>query len=84
MATSAINPNNSSSKQEGAVSLSSSKDFDEEKFMKDLVHLRDSQDAIIGLSGWRIRNRKNNSYKIARCWLKCIKKGNSMLTLLCA
>ena len=53
MATSATNPN-SSSKPEGAVSLSSSKDFDEEKFMKDLIHLRDSQDAIIGLSGWCI------------------------------
>jgi len=41
--------------------------------MKDLVHLRDTQDAIQGLSAWCIKNRKA-AYKIARCWLKCIKK----------
>ena len=81
MANSAVTSNSSLSNQEGATGLNSSKDFDEEKFMKDLIHLRDSQDAIIGLSGWCIRNRKNNSYKIARCWLKCIKKGNSILTI---
>ena len=75
MANSAVTSNTSLSNQEGATGLNSSKDFDEEKFMKDLMHLRDSQDAIIGLSGWCIRNRKNNAYKIARCWLKCIKKG---------
>ena len=75
MATNAIIPASTLSSQEGATSINSSKDFEEEKFMKDLMHLRDSQDAIIGLSGWCIRNRKNNAYKIARCWLKCIKKG---------
>ena len=80
MATNAIIPTSDLSSQEGAPGISSSKDFEEEKFMKDLIHLRDSQDAIIGLSGWCIRNRKNNAYKIARCWLKCIKKGMSNFT----
>ena len=46
------------------------------KFMKDLVHLRDTQESIQGLSAWAIKNRKA-AYKIARCWLKCIKKGNN-------
>ena len=59
---------------DGPTTSSTSKDFEEEKFMKDLIHLRDSQEAIQGLSSWCIRNKKN-SYKIARCWLKCIKKG---------
>ena len=59
----------------GPTTQSTTKEFEEEKFMKDLMHLRDSQEAIQGLSGWCIRNRKNNAYKIARCWLKCIKKG---------
>jgi len=47
--------------------------FEEAKFMKDLIHLRDTQESIQGLSAWAIRNRKN-AYKIARCWLKCTKK----------
>lgn len=48
--------------------------FEEAKFMKDLVSLKDTQEAVQSLSGWCIRNRKF-SYKIARCWLKCSKKG---------
>ena len=51
--------------------------FEETKFMKDLVHLRDTQESIQGLSAWTIRNRKA-AYKIARCWLKCIKKGEKL------
>ena len=52
--------------------------FEEAKFMKDLIHLRDTQESIQGLSAWAIRNRKN-AYKIARCWLKCTKKGKMEL-----
>ena len=52
--------------QGGPTTPSSTKEFEEEKFLKDLIHLRDSQEAIQGLSGWCIRNRKNNAYKIAR------------------
>jgi len=44
--------------------------------MKELVNLKDTQDAVQCLSGWCIRNRKF-SYKIARCWLKCAKKGKN-------
>jgi len=47
--------------------------FEETKFMKDLIHLRDTQESIQGLSAWTIRNKKA-AYKIARCWLKCVKK----------
>ena len=75
MATKDLNTPSTLSTHGGPTTSSTSKDFQEEKFMKDLIHLRDSQEAIQGLSGWCIRNRKNNAYKIARCWLKCIKKG---------
>jgi hypothetical protein len=53
-----------------------SEKFEETKFMKELVNLKDTQDAVQCLSGWCIRNRKF-SYKIARCWLKCAKKGKN-------
>ena len=62
-----------------SIATTPAKDFEEEKFMKDLFHLRDSQEAIQGLSAWCIRHRKNNEYKIARCWLKCIKKGKQFI-----
>lgn len=41
--------------------------------MRDLVNLKETQEAVQSMSGWCIRNRKF-SYKIARCWLKCAKK----------
>lgn len=66
--------NSTLSTQVETTLTSSSNEFETEKFMKDLINLRDSQEAIQNLSGWCIRNRKNNAYKIARCWLKCIKK----------
>ena len=44
--------------------------------MKELVHLRDTQEAIQSLSAWCLKNKKS-AYKIARCWLKVVKKGNS-------
>ena len=47
--------------------------FEEEKFMKNLVNLKDTQESIQGFSGWCIRNRKS-AYKMARCWVKVIKK----------
>ena len=50
--------------------------FEEAKFMKELVHLRDTQEAIQSLSAWCLKNKKS-AYKIARCWLKVIKKGNN-------
>jgi len=77
MATNVLSPSTLST-QGGPTTQSTSKEFEEEKFMKDLMHLRDSQEAIQGLSGWCIRNRKNNAYKIARCWLKCLKKGKPL------
>jgi len=49
------------------------KKFEEEKFMKTIVNLKDTQESIQGVSGWCITNRKF-AYKIARCWLKVIKK----------
>jgi hypothetical protein len=61
-----------------AAGPSSDKGFEEAKFMKELVNLKDTQDAVQCLSGWCIRNRKF-SYKIARCWLKCAKKGKAYL-----
>ena len=65
----------------GSASLSAGneKGFEETKFMKELVHLRDTQEAIQGLSSWCIKNRKS-AYKIARCWLKCVKKGKVFKT----
>ena len=47
--------------------------FEEEKFMKILVNLKDTQESIQGFSGWCIKNRKA-AYKMARCWIKVIKK----------
>ena len=47
--------------------------FEEEKFMKNLVNLKDTQESIQFFSGWCIRNRKS-AYKMARCWIKVIKK----------
>ena len=41
--------------------------------MKNLVNLKDTQDSIQQFSGWCIRNRKS-AYKMARCWIKVIKK----------
>ena len=55
--------------------------FEETKFMKDLIHLRDTQESIQGLSAWTIRNKKA-AYKIARCWLKCVKKCKCTYVLL--
>ena len=52
--------------------------FEEAKFMKELVNLKETQEAVQSLSGWIIRNRKF-SYKIARCWLKCCKKGTCFI-----
>ena len=65
--------------------MSSSKDnFEEARFMKELIHLRDTQEAIQTLSAWCLKNKKF-SYKIARCWVKCVKKGNKHLisTIVC-
>lgn len=54
--------------------MASAKDsFEEAKFMKELVHLRDTQEAIQSLSAWCLKNKKS-AYKIARCWLKVVKK----------
>ena len=47
--------------------------FEEEKFMKILVNLKDTQESIQGFSSWCIKNRKS-AYKMARCWIKVIKK----------
>ena len=55
--------------------------FEEEKFMKNLVNLKDTQDSIQCFSGWCIRNRKS-AYKMARCWVKVIKKVRSKWNLL--
>jgi len=55
--------------------MSPNKDsFEETRFMKELIHLRDTQEAIQSLSAWCIKNKKS-AYKIARCWLKVVKKG---------
>ena len=59
----------------GGATTPASEKFEEAKFMKELINLKETQDAVQCLSGWCIRNRKF-SYKIARCWLKCAKKGN--------
>ena len=56
------------------MSANSKDNFEEAKFMKDLIHLRDTQEAIQTLSAWCLKNKKS-AYKIARCWLKCVKKG---------
>lgn len=47
--------------------------FEEDKFMKALVNLKDTQESIQGFSSWCIKNRKS-AYKMARCWTKVIKK----------
>ncbi len=47
--------------------------FEETQFLRDLVNLRDTQEAIQGLSTWCIRNRRH-AYKISRCWLKVARK----------
>jgi hypothetical protein len=47
--------------------------FEETQFLRDLVNLKDTQEAIQSLSHWCMRNRRH-SYKIARCWLKVSKK----------
>jgi len=47
--------------------------FEEDKFMKILVNLKDTQESIQGFSGWCIRSKKS-AYKMARCWIKVIKK----------
>lgn len=61
------------------LKMSATKDsFEEAKFMKELIHLRDTQEAIQTLSAWCLKNKKS-AYKIARCWLKCIKKGKICL-----
>ena len=36
------------------------------------------QESIQGFSGWCIKNRKS-AYKMARCWIKVIKKVRSFL-----
>lgn len=64
-----------------AGTSNSSDAFEEAKFMKELVNLKETQEAVQCLSGWCIRNRKH-SYKIARCWLKCAKKGKIILIFL--
>ncbi len=56
-----------------AVPAAKGETFVEEKFLHDLVNLKDTQEAISGMSAWCLRNRKN-AYKISRCWLKVIKK----------
>ncbi|XP_040572033.1 uncharacterized protein [Lepeophtheirus salmonis] len=53
--------------------LNSGGGFEETKFMKDLINLRDTQEAIQSYSAWCIKHRKA-AYKIARCWLKIVKK----------
>ncbi|TRY67510.1 hypothetical protein TCAL_02754 [Tigriopus californicus] len=50
-----------------------SEKFEEARFLRELVHLKDTQESIQGLSAWCLRNRKS-AYKIARCWLKVIQK----------
>lgn len=55
------------------MSSNSKESFDDVKFMKELVHLRDTQEAIQSLSAWCIKNKKS-AYKIARCWVKVTKK----------
>ena len=56
------------------MSSATKESFDDVKFMKELVHLRDTQEAIQSLSAWCLKNKKS-AYKIARCWVKVIKKG---------
>ena len=60
------------------MSSNSKESFDDVKFMKELVHLRDTQEAIQSLSAWCIKNKKS-AYKIARCWVKVTKKGKNFL-----
>ena len=55
--------------------------FEEEKFMKILVNLKDTQESIQGFSGWCIKNRKA-AYKMARCWIKVIKKVSLCLPMI--
>ena len=55
--------------------------FEEEKFMKILVNLKDTQESIQGFSGWCIKNRKA-AYKMARCWIKVIKKVSLCLLMI--
>jgi len=47
--------------------------FEEERFMKALVNLKETQESIQGFSGWCMKNKKS-AYKMARCWTKVIKK----------
>lgn len=57
----------------GSASSSRLEKFEEARFLRELVHLKDTQESIQSLSAWCLRNRKS-AYKIARCWLKVIKK----------
>ena len=41
--------------------------------MRELVNLKDNQESIRKLCEWCLRNKKS-AYKIARCWLKVVKK----------
>ena len=49
--------------------------------MKILVNLKDTQESIQGFSGWCIKNRKA-AYKMARCWIKVIKKVSLCLLMI--
>ena len=56
-----------------ATASTAAEKFEEAQFLRDLVNLKETQEAISNFSSWCIRNRKA-AYKIARCWLKVIKK----------
>ena len=61
------------------MTSNSKESFDDVKFMKELIHLRDTQEAVQSLSAWCIKNKKS-AYKIARCWVKVTKKGENLLS----
>jgi len=49
--------------------------FDEDKFMKALLKLKDTQESIHSFTGWCIQSQnRKQSFKMARCWTKVIKK----------
>ena len=58
----------------GELKMASSEKFDEAKFLRELVHLKDTQEAIQSLSVFCLKQKKSSAFKMARCWLKVVKK----------
>jgi hypothetical protein len=50
--------------------------FDSLRFEKKLNNLKDTQDAITGLSKWCL-NKRSAHKQIVKCWLNVLKQGKS-------